>query len=98
MLARAFRAPLVRLSDESAVFPFNLIRIPASNDVTEMERMVAQSRALHDRIRKRGRGPISGRRISHVARQLERSLRVEVAALARGEAAVRPEQRAHPWL
>jgi hypothetical protein len=54
ILTRAFRTPLVRLPDESAVFPFNLIRIPASNDVTEMERMVAQNRALHDRIRNAG--------------------------------------------
>ena len=54
MLTRAFRTPMVRLPDESVVFPFNLIRIPAANDVAEMARMVAQNRALHDRIRNAG--------------------------------------------
>jgi cytokinin dehydrogenase len=54
MLTSAFRTPLVRLPDEGVVFPFNLIRIPASNDVAEMEQMVAQNRALYDRIRDAG--------------------------------------------
>jgi len=50
----AFRTPLVRLPDESLVFPFNVIRMPASNDPATTERMVAQNRALYDRIRKAG--------------------------------------------
>jgi FAD/FMN-containing dehydrogenase len=51
---RAFRTPLVRLPDEEIVFPFNLIRIPASNDPLATGIMVAQNRALYDRIRKAG--------------------------------------------
>ena len=33
----AFRTPLVQLPDESVVFPFNLIRIPSSNDLVATE-------------------------------------------------------------
>jgi cytokinin dehydrogenase len=51
---RAFRTPLVRLPDEDIVFPFNLIRIPASNDPLATGIMVAQNRTLFDRIRKAG--------------------------------------------
>jgi FAD/FMN-containing dehydrogenase len=54
MLTKALRTPLVRLPDESVAFPFNLIRIPASNDVAEVEEMVAKNRVLHDRIRSAG--------------------------------------------
>ncbi|CAN7594430.1 FAD-binding protein [Bradyrhizobium sp. LjRoot220] len=50
----AFRTPLVRLPDEEIVFPFNLIRIPASNDPLAAGLMVAQNRTLYDRIRKAG--------------------------------------------
>jgi cytokinin dehydrogenase len=50
----AFRTPLVRLPDESVVFPFNVIRIPSSNDPAASERMVARNRELYDRIRKAG--------------------------------------------
>jgi FAD/FMN-containing dehydrogenase len=46
--------PQVRLPDEPVVFPFNLIRIPASNDRSTAERMVAQNRALYERIRDAG--------------------------------------------
>ena len=52
--ANAFRTPLVRLPDEEIVFPFNLIRIPISNDRLAAGAMVAQNRALYDRIRKAG--------------------------------------------
>lgn len=54
MSTTAVRTPLVRLPDEAVVFPFNLIRIPASNDRAGAERMVAQNRALYDRIRGAG--------------------------------------------
>jgi hypothetical protein len=37
MSSRAVRRPLLRLSDEAVVFPFNLIRIPASQDRPEAE-------------------------------------------------------------
>jgi cytokinin dehydrogenase len=54
LLTRAFRTPLVRLPAEDIVFVFNLIRIPASNDAAAAERMVAENRALYDRIREAG--------------------------------------------
>ena len=54
MRTGAFRTPLVRLPDEDIAFPLNLIRIPASNDAATAEQMVAQNRALHDRIRGAG--------------------------------------------
>ena len=41
MRTGAFRTPLVRLPEEDIAFPFNLIRIPASNDAATVERMVA---------------------------------------------------------
>ena len=52
--AGAFRTPLLRLPDEDIVFPFNLIRIPASNDPLATGAMVAQNRSLYDRIRRAG--------------------------------------------
>jgi cytokinin dehydrogenase len=54
MLTRACRTPLFRLPDESIVFPFNVIRMPASNDAAAAQRMVAQNRVLYDRIRSAG--------------------------------------------
>ena len=50
----AFRTQLVRLPDEGVVFPFNVIRVPTSNDLTTVELMVAQNRMLYDLIRKAG--------------------------------------------
>ena len=50
----ALRTPLLRLPDEPIAFPFNLIRIPASNDVAKAEQMVATNRALYERIRNAG--------------------------------------------
>jgi cytokinin dehydrogenase len=54
LLTSAFHTPLVRLPKEDIVFVFNLIRIPASNDATAAERMVADNRRLYDRIREAG--------------------------------------------
>jgi len=54
MLTRASRTPLVRLPDESVAFPFNVIRIPASNDAARTAQMVAQNRELYERIRDAG--------------------------------------------
>lgn len=54
LLTKAFRTPLVRLPAEDIVFVFNLIRIPASNDAATAARMVAENRALYDRIRAAG--------------------------------------------
>src|SRR5262249_18454484 len=39
------------LPDECVAFPFNLVRIPASKDAAQVERMVASNRMLYDRIR-----------------------------------------------
>ncbi|TAI62819.1 FAD-binding protein [Bradyrhizobium sp. Leo170] len=54
MLTDAFRAPLVRLPDESIVVPFNLVRIPSDTDAASIARTVAANRAFYDRIRKAG--------------------------------------------
>ena len=54
MFRSAIRTPLVRMPDEEVVFPFNLIRIPASNDSAQTERMIVQNRALYERIRDAG--------------------------------------------
>lgn len=54
MLTNAYRTPLLRLPDEDVVFPFNVIRMPTSNDTAVMQQMVAQNRALYDRIRSAG--------------------------------------------
>ncbi|XIA67770.1 BBE domain-containing protein [Bradyrhizobium sp. TZ2] len=65
--ARACRTPLFRLPDEEVVFPFNVIRIPPSNDAATMQRMVAQNRALYDRIHSAGgiQYPVSAFPMSH---------------------------------
>jgi cytokinin dehydrogenase len=54
ILTKALRTPLVRLPDESIAFPFNLVRMPASNDAHEVEQMVAKNRLLYERIRSAG--------------------------------------------
>jgi hypothetical protein len=60
LFTSAFRTPLVRLPDDGivvpddVVFPFNVIRIPTSNDAATVELMVAQNRLLYDLIRKAG--------------------------------------------
>ncbi|MFB9953134.1 FAD-binding protein [Rhizobium puerariae] len=54
LLAGALRTPLLRLPDEDVVFPFNLVRIPASDDALGAGRLVAGNRLLYDRIRSAG--------------------------------------------
>ena len=54
LLTGAFRTPLVRLPDEGIAFALNLVRIPATDDAASVARLVAQNRALHDRIREAG--------------------------------------------
>jgi FAD/FMN-containing dehydrogenase len=54
MRTTAFRTPLARLPDEEIVFPFNVIRIPVSNDPARVEQAVTQNRVLYDRIRDAG--------------------------------------------
>lgn len=48
------QTPLMRLPQERVVFPFNLVRMPASGDTAAAQRMVARNRALYDRIRGAG--------------------------------------------
>lgn len=54
MQTKACRTPLMRLPDEDIVFPFNLIRMPPSDDRAATERMVVQNRTLYDRLRSAG--------------------------------------------
>jgi hypothetical protein len=54
MFAKAVRTPLVRMPEGDVVFPFNLIRIPASGDAEPAKHMVRQNRQLYDRIRSAG--------------------------------------------
>lgn len=54
MVTDECRTPLVRLPGERIVFPFNLIRIPASADKANAERLIARNRELYDRIRGAG--------------------------------------------
>ncbi|MGX1319729.1 cytokinin dehydrogenase [Bradyrhizobium sp. USDA 377] len=54
MFTDSCRTPLLRLPDERVVFPFNLIRIPASADKANADRQVACNRAIYDRIRGAG--------------------------------------------
>ncbi|MBT1508934.1 FAD-binding protein [Bradyrhizobium sp. SRL28] len=54
MRTQACHTPLLRLPDESVVFPFNVIRMPASDDRAATQRMVAQNRSLYDRLRSAG--------------------------------------------
>jgi FAD/FMN-containing dehydrogenase len=54
MQTRACRTPLFRLPDEDVVFPFNVIRMPPSDDRAAAQRMVTQNRTLYDRLRRAG--------------------------------------------
>lgn len=54
LLTEPLRTPLVRVPDESIVFPFNLVRMPASDDVAKAEQMVNKNRVLYDAIRSAG--------------------------------------------
>ena len=49
-----FNTPLLRIPNESIIFPFNLVRIPATNDVGAAQAQVDANRALYDRILGRG--------------------------------------------
>jgi cytokinin dehydrogenase len=54
MQTRAFRSPLVRMPGDDIAFPFNVVRIPGPAGAEKIEQMVAQNRALCERIRKAG--------------------------------------------
>ena len=87
MLTNACRTPLLRLPDEEVVFPFNVIRIPTSNDAPAMQGMVdAKPRALPSHPQRR-RDPVSGWRVPDVAQRLEGSFRLELDAACRRQTA-----------
>jgi FAD/FMN-containing dehydrogenase len=54
MRTQAQRTPLVRLPKDGIAFPFNIIRMPESNDMAAAERMVAKNRTLYERVRSAG--------------------------------------------
>jgi FAD/FMN-containing dehydrogenase len=54
MTTEAFRTPLLRVPGGSVIFPFNLIRLPATSDQATIDQMVAQNRAFYERIRSAG--------------------------------------------
>jgi cytokinin dehydrogenase len=51
---RALQTPLIRMPQESVAVTFNIIRIPASNDMAAAQRMVTGNRALYERVRREG--------------------------------------------
>jgi FAD/FMN-containing dehydrogenase len=54
ILTEALRTPLARLPQERIVFPFNLVRMPMSDDAAGAQRLVADNRVVYDRIREAG--------------------------------------------
>lgn len=54
MTAGAFRTPLLRIPGGSVTFPFNIVRLPATNDRAAIDQMAAQNRTFYDRIRSAG--------------------------------------------
>jgi hypothetical protein len=54
MRTTSLHTPLVRLPKEDVVFPFNLIRMPPTNDMASAEQMLADNRRLYERIRLAG--------------------------------------------
>jgi len=49
-----FRAPLERMPDGPVAFVFNVVRIPATDDAQQVERMIASNREIYQRIRAAG--------------------------------------------
>jgi cytokinin dehydrogenase len=54
MRTSGLRTPLVRMPEDGIAFPFNIIRIPAANDMAAAETMVAKNRMLYERVRNAG--------------------------------------------
>jgi cytokinin dehydrogenase len=50
----ALNTPLARKPGGNLVVVFNLLRIPATDDLTEIERMIARNREIYEHIRSRG--------------------------------------------
>jgi cytokinin dehydrogenase len=51
---RAVTSPLLRLPADDVVYAFNLVRIPATADRAEAERLVTANRAIYERVRADG--------------------------------------------
>lgn len=51
LLRRAVASPLLRLPADDLCFAFNLIRLPVTDSVEEIDRLVAANRATYDRVR-----------------------------------------------
>ena len=67
MRTQACRTPLLRLPHEDVVFPFNVIRMPPSDDRAAIQRMMAHNRSLYERLRSAGamQYPVSAFPMSH---------------------------------
>ena len=46
MTTGAVRTPLLRIPEGNVMFPFNIVRLPATNDPATIETMIAQNRAF----------------------------------------------------
>ena len=54
MTTGALRTPLLRVPGGSVMFPFNIVRLPATNDRAAIDQMIMQNRTFYDRIRSAG--------------------------------------------
>ena len=54
MTTGAFRTPLLRIPAGSVMFPFNIVRLPATSDQAAIDQMITQNRTFYDRIRAAG--------------------------------------------
>jgi FAD/FMN-containing dehydrogenase len=52
--SQAVTSPLLRLPADKLVYAFNLVRIPTTNDTTEVNRLVMANRAIYERVRAAG--------------------------------------------
>jgi cytokinin dehydrogenase len=51
---RSITTPLLRLPEDNLCYAFNLVRIPATGDVQEVERLIADNRFIYERLRAAG--------------------------------------------
>lgn len=54
MTTGAFRTPLLRIPGGRVMFPFNIVRLPATDDQAAIDQMIKQNRTFYDRIRSAG--------------------------------------------
>ena len=90
---QAVTSPLLRLPADDLVYAFNFVRIPATDDRAEADRLVAANRAAYERIRAEGGTlyPVSAFPMSR--RRLAPALRASLSPTARGQADLRPVER-----